>query len=64
MDSYTATEQAYKKGYEDGKRDTEPIHCERCKYHETIDYPEGQVWCNHLVKYSKKDWYCADGVKE
>ena len=34
MDNYTATEQAYKNGYEQGKKDAmaEIVRCEDCKY--------------------------------
>lgn len=59
MKTYEATEQAYKNGYEAGKRDAEPVRCEACKSHDTISCPEGRVWCNQIMRYMKKDGYCS-----
>jgi hypothetical protein len=41
MDIHSATEEAYKKGYEDGKREG-IVHCKDCKYYT----PYCRV-CNH-----------------
>lgn len=40
------------------------VHCAECKYHDTIACTEGRVWCKNLVKYAKKDWFCADGERK
>lgn len=61
MKTYEATEIAYKNGYEAGKRDAEPIHCEHCKYSDTIACRDGYVWCGRIRHYMKADGYCSLG---
>ena len=45
MDVHTATEEAYKKGYEDGKRDSVVHGRWECVYDE--DWGETDVTCSH-----------------
>lgn len=61
MTTNDAVDQAYKNGYEAGKRDAEPIRCEHCVSHDTISCPKGRVWCNHMMRYMKKDGFCSEG---
>jgi hypothetical protein len=61
MDEYTAMEEAYKKGYEAGKRDAIPTHCEQCQCSDTIACREGYVWCGRIMHYMKADGFCSFG---
>lgn len=59
MDIHTATEEAYKKGYEDGKRDG-VIQCKDCAnwYPYTDDYHK----CPYCG-YPEPTDYCSDAVR-
>lgn len=62
MDEYTAMEEAYKKGYEAGKRYAIPTHCEHCQCSDLISCPAGRVWCSHMMRYMKLDGFCSEGI--
>jgi hypothetical protein len=63
MDEYTAMEEAYKKGYEAGKRDAIHTHCEQCLCSDKISCPAGRVWCSRMMRYMKLDAFCSEGSK-
>ena len=53
----------YEKGYEAGKRDAIPTHCEHCQCSDTIACREGYVWCGRIMHYMKADGFCSFGKR-
>ena len=67
MDKYTATEQAFKHGYEKGyaKAKSEIVYCKDCVFAEPNDASDNYVNCRQLFGMAMtKDWYCADGERK
>lgn len=74
MNIHDATEQAYKNGYEQGKKDMRDYikafcdenfaHCKNCSHSDTIDCSDGMVWCGRICRYMKEDGFCSFGERK
>ena len=74
MKSYEATEQAYKNGYEQCKKDmansiksllTENfVRCKKCTHSDTLQCSVGYVWCDRMCRYMKEDGFCSFGERK
>lgn len=74
MNKYDATEQAYKNGYEQGKKDMRDsikdffdenfAHCKDCANSDNISCSKGMVWCGRMCRYMKEDGFCSLGERK
>lgn len=65
MDKYTATEMAFKHGYEKGYEaaKAELIRCDECKNYNTDGCCDGFGWCEFLNVGVMDNDFCSHGVR-
>jgi hypothetical protein len=61
MDNYSATEIAYKNGYQAALDAI--TRCKGCAHSDTIDCSDGMVWCGRMCRYMKYDGFCSFGER-
>ena len=69
MDIYTATEEAYKKGYAKGKEDAEKklVRCKDCKHRKKYVYPfsdQTYTKCEKWPGIPRPDDFCSYGERK
>ena len=62
MDNYSATEIAYKNGYQAAL--CAITHCKECTNSDTLQCSEGMVWCDRMCRYMKEDGFCSFGERK
>lgn len=64
MTIHEATEQAYKNGYDAGRRDAMKsiVRCKDCKHNsEKLALRNGGIWCNYWAIGSAPNDFCSHG---
>lgn len=62
MDNYSATEIAYKNGYQAAL--CAITRCKNCAHSDTLQCPVGYVWCGRMCRYMKEDGFCSFGERK